>query len=66
MGLFLPGVGVYLLYWLGAFHILLMVGSPCLLNESKNIQTRVTRKNVDFFDPSFVTARPRGGISIVA
>ena len=61
MGLFLPGVGVYLLYLLGAFHILLMVGSPCLLNESKKIQTRVPRKNVD---PSFVTARPQGGFPL--
>ena len=61
MGLFLPGVGVYLLYLLGAFHILLMVGSPYLLNESNKIQTRVPRKNVD---PSFVTARPQGGFPL--
>ena len=41
-----------------------MVGSSCLLNESKNIQTRVPRKSVDFFDPSFVTARPQGGFPL--
>ena len=62
-GSFLSGFGVYLLYLLGSFHTLLelMVGSSCLLNESKNIQTRVPLKNVD---PSFVTARPQGGFPL--
>ena len=65
-GSFLSGFGVYLLYLLGSFHTLLelMVGSSCLLNESKNIQTRVPRKSADFFDPSFVTTRPQGGFPL--